>query len=344
MTSNVNSDYRNIQSTALTEMIAALGSASDSQKTTGYTTSGTIPAELKAVLYSDTPELELPAQSTKGISMADLAQMGKAAIMSLIDNEQRDEAVQSGLSSIETRREQRAAANEELIANLQEQAEKAEDLASMSVWQKILSVLSMVFTAIAAVATIVAGVVTGNPLLIAGGVMLTLTATEQIMSAASDGKYSLQGLGAYIIEKHGGNETANTIACAAISFLFGLTGAALSLGGSVTSTIAQTASTAQKIVNIGSSIANMTGSLANAGSAAVGIVSSVYNSQLKEIQADAADLQAILEKIQAASDLENEWLEEILERYQDMTESVSDIVDECNEALGAVLTGAPAMA
>ena len=62
------------------------------------------------------------------------------------------------------------------------------------------------------------------------------------------------------------------------------------------------------------------------------------------LQAQQKRLQAILEKIAMANDLDVEHIKEMMQRSEQTLQTVSDIVQEGAQANAALLSGNPAMA
>ncbi len=315
---------------------------------TGPTTTDLPEQQRKLQSLLDDPQLEAPKGPWAQTSFVNLSTLSSEAIMSMLGFEERKSAVDSGMSEIETKRQQRAEINEERIENLKEQAEKAEKSGLLDQIKQVFSYIGMALSAIASIASIAAGVITGNPLLIAGGALMLLSTTEQIMSAATDGEISLANGFAQAAKATGGNEQAARIAGMVTSVLIGLTGAIMSGGASMgaaasqagniaSSTITQAANTATTVTSIASGVANV-------GTGAVTIAKSVYDYELTNLKADMSDLQAILLRIQQAGDADTEQLKHIMEKSQQITEGVKALLDDCNQSLGAVLTGTPALA
>ena len=290
------------------------------------------------------PTLEAPDGQFSQMSFPELSALCTEAILSMLGFEERKSAVNSGINAIETHRQQRAEVNQERIENLQEQAKKAEDNSLLSKIKEAFSYISMALGALAGIGSFILGCVTGNPLLIAGGLMLTLSTAEQIMSTATDGKISLQGLGEYIIEKHGGNKEACMYTCMAITMALGLAGAILTAGGASGSALANLSTSAQKITAIAQTTTNYINAATSIVSGSVNIAYAVNSAELQNIKAEGLDLEAILQSIAVAMELDTEQIKKILEKSNDMAEGVKQILNDCNKTVGAVLTGAPAMA
>ncbi len=81
------------------------------------------------------------------------------------------------------------------------------------------------------------------------------------------------------------------------------------------------------------------------GSGATGIAGAVYDYRISTSYADTKELEAILERIQQAQDIELDFLKGVMERAQKLLEDVNNIVEDCTESQTAILTNiAPSMA
>ena len=69
-----------------------------------------------------------------------------------------------------------------------------------------------------------------------------------------------------------------------------------------------------------------------------------FDSRLFLVQAQQKHLQAILERIAMANELDLEHLKEVMRRSEQTLQTVSDIVQESVQANVAILSGNPAMA
>jgi hypothetical protein len=77
----------------------------------------------------------------------------------------------------------------------------------------------------------------------------------------------------------------------------------------------------------------------------VQIASAVYDYQIAQAKAELKDLQAIMEKIQAAMQNEEDFLEAVMEKVEDLLGKVKDIVQDNITAQTTILTsGTPSMA
>lgn len=303
--------------------------------------------ELNAfTLLTEKPQLAAPSADTPS-DVNTLKNLCYEALMQLLGFEERKTAVKSGMNAVETHRQERQEINDKRIKNLQEQAEKAQKSAKLSGILKVFSIIGQALSAVAAVGSLVAGAVTGNPLLIAGGVILAVTAADGLMSAATDGKACIAaGFEAAAEKLNGSKEAANYVAMG-VTFVMGITGAVLSgVGGvQVAKKAAETGmnTTMQVLTKIDTATSIASG-VTQTAQGSTSIAKSVYDSQHTKLQAKAKELEAILMRIQAASDLDIQMLKKMLKKSSDIAESVTNIIKDCNKSVGTVLTSAPAMA
>ena len=130
-------------------------------------------------------ELKLPVLSMPTGSLS------LDTLMSAIGDEVRRQSCKSGVESLETKAAQQKEINEKELQEIADRLEEMRKKAALSGFMKIFQVIGMIVGAIASVASIAAGAITGNPLLIAAGVIGIGMTIDSVMSVASDGKYSI---------------------------------------------------------------------------------------------------------------------------------------------------------
>ncbi len=286
-------------------------------------------------ILDEKPVLTAPSGQ---MSMAAISSLSSEAIMSLLGFEERKESVSSGKAALEAHHEERAAANQERIEKLQEQADKLESQGILDKIKQAFQILGCVLGAIAGIAAAVVGFATGNPVMVIGAGLALLSVADQITQAATGGEKGITQAIVECAEKNGSNTMASAIAAQVMMLIIGIAGAVMSAGvGSSTSMLNATTRGLNTGVNILSGLNSI-------GSGAVGVASSVVNYQIENIRADSKDLEAILMRIQTASELDSKNIEDILKKSENMTQSVREVLDSCNQALGAVVTAAPSMA
>ena len=263
---------------------------------------------------SDLPRLAPPTAG--GLSLETLAQM--------ISNETRTQATKDGVASIEAKGKERAEINEKKLEEIMDRLDSMKSKGILDIFKKIFSVIGVIIGAIASVATIAAGVMTGNPLLIVGGGVMFAMSINSAMSFATDGELSISaGITA-------GLRKLGVPADIAGSF------------GSAASTAKQTLS---KVADIALKATNIASGVVQMGSGATDVAGSVYDYKISTSYADTKELEAILERIQQAQDMELDFLKGIMERAEKMVEDVNNIIEGCTESQTAILTNvAPTMA
>lgn len=256
------------------------------------------------------------------------------ALMTLLGAEERETTVKTGVASLQANADEIKANNEERIQNLREQIEKAEKEKLANAFKKAFSWISTIISAVVAVASVVAGVVTANPLLIAGGVCLAVSAVDQAVQLGTG-----KSMFTHLAEKCGADEKTAGYIGVAIGITVGIAGAILSGAGTIQ--IANTLSNVAKSFNYATQIIS---GIASVGSGVSSIASGIYSYQGTNLKASNKDLEAILAKLQMLQSTEIEHMQEIMEKCSSMVETVNDIVKENCQTLNKVVTGGAAMA
>ena len=220
----------------------------------------------------------------------------------------------------------------------------------------------MVLAAIGSVAMIAAGSVGlaaggSGAALIAVGVASLALLTSSIMEEASGGKagFSLSFITGKIMEACGASDTAiqwtkfavdlaTTIAMTALTFGAGAAGTAGKAAQTATKAVSDTAQTIQKAASWTARAATMAGGANTIAQSATSIASACNEKDISYLQAQQKHLQAILERIAMANELDMEHIKEVMRRSEQTLQTVSDIVEESVQANVAILSGNPAMA
>lgn len=289
----------------------------------------------------------LPPPKIGGLSLEVLIQA--------VGMEERATATKTGVESIKSKAQERDDANAKKMEEIQK---RLEDMRSQSILQgflKAFKIIGMILGAIAAVAIGAIGVATGNPLMIAAAVVMTAMTVNSIVSEATGGKVSIAaGVGAIAKACGASEETAQWIGFG-VEMGISLVGCGLSLGAGFGAAGAKAVETAAKAGEVASKvvqIANMTARVSTIASAVntvgAGVtqgVSAYYTYKTSMSQAQQKELEAILERIQQAISVEQDFLEAIMQRSQELLGDVSEIVKENAAAQTSVLTGSsPSMA
>ena len=296
------------------------------------------------------PDLEEPSsKSSTTVSLSGLTMSGLSleTLLDAVGFEQRRTETKAGMASLEARAQERAMANDEKLKSIQEQLEKAKSQSFLDGLLKAFKYIGMALAAIGSVAMIAAGSVG----LAAGG------SGAALIEEASGGKagFSLSFITGKIMEACGASDTAiqwtkfavdlaTTIALTALTFGAGAAGAAGKVAQTATKTVSDTAQTFQKAASWTARVATMAGGANTIAQSATSIASAVNEKDISYLQAQQKHLQAILERIAMANELDLEHLKEVMRRSEQTLQTVSDIVQESVQANVAILSGNPAMA
>ncbi len=330
------------------------------------------------------PELPAPkAGSSNTGSFVGGLSMGGLSLETLMDAvgmEQRRTETKAGTASLQARAQERAEANEEKLKSIQEQLEKSKSQGVLDGFLKAFKIIGMVIAAIASVAMIAAGAVGmaaggSGAALIAVGVTAMVLLASSITEEATEGKvgFSPAFITGKIMEAAGASEEAITWTKFAVDLLTSIalvvascgagaaggaakaaqtgTSAATTAATAATET-AQTAATAasktadtiQKVASMTARVATIAGGVNTIAQSATAIASAENEKDMSFLQAQQKRLQAILEKIAMANDLDIEHLKEMMQRSEQTLQQVSDIVQEGAQTNVAILSGSPAMA
>ena len=329
---------------------------------------------MSAALSSMLPDLEEPktdGSSKTGTVLGGLS-MGGLSLEALLDAvgfEQRRTETKAGISSLEAHAQERATANEEKIKSIQEQLEKSKSQGFLDGLLKAFKYIGMALAAVGSVAMIAAGAVGlaaggSGVALIAVGVATMALLASSITEEATDGKagFSPAFITGKIMEACGASESAITwtkfavdlatsIALIACSFGAGAAGSVGKVAQTATKTASDVAKatsdtlqTAQKVAGAAARAAAAAGSLNTIAQSATSIVSAENQKDISFLQAQQKRLEAILERISMATELDVEHIKEMMQRSEQTLQTVSDIVQEGAQANAAILSGSPAMA
>ena len=298
------------------------------------------------------PDLEAPAsKSNATVSLSALTMSGLSleTLLDAVGFEQRRTETKAGVASLEARAQERAMANEEKLKSIQEQLEKAKSQSFLNGLLKAFKVIGMVLAAIGSVAMIAAGAAG----LAAGGSGAALIAvaslallTSSIMEEASGGKagFSLSFITGKIMEACGASDTATQWTKFAVDLATTIVMTALTFGAGAASAVGKGAQTVQKAASWTARAATMAGGANTIAQSATSIVSACNEKDISYLQAQQKHLQAILERIAMANELDMEHIKEVMRRSEQTLQTVSDIVEESVQANVAILSGNPAMA
>jgi hypothetical protein len=288
----------------------------------------------------DYAKLGIPALAVPSLAVLSLEQLVKA-----IGVEGRQVVVKQGLDAIRAKGEEIRELNEKKMEEVQKQLENLKKQQKLSPFLKAFKWIGMVLGAIASVGAIVAGALTANPLLIAGGIIGLTMCVNSMISEGTGGKVSISAGVAAIAKKCGASEETAKWIGFAFEMAITIVGIGLTMGGGFASSTSQVASTVIKaliVVTLATTIASGANSVAQGS---VQIASAVYDYKIAQAKAELKDLQAILEKIQAAMQSEEDFLEAVMERMENLLGAAKDIIQDNITAQTTILTsGTPNMA
>ena len=236
---------------------------------------------------------------------------------------------------------------------LEEIAKKLEELAkskTLGIFSKIFQVVGVIVGAIAAAATITVGALTGNPLLVAAGVMTAIMTVDSVVSLASDGKYSISAGFTELGKKMGMSDEAAQwfgfgvqMALIVVTVALSFGGAAAANTGNAATTVSEkVGETMSQVITKSSTIANVAGGVNMVGEGGATIAGAVISYNIAMCEKENLDIDAILEQIREAIKRGEEFVEFEMEASQNLLGRVREIVQESVETTTAIVTAGPA--
>ncbi|MDR3205096.1 MAG: type III secretion system translocon subunit SctE [Deltaproteobacteria bacterium] len=282
------------------------------------------------------PELAAPLLAS-GLSLE--------VLVEALGSKERETTVKVSSETLKAKAEQRKEANDKKLQEIGDNLEKMREQEKLSVFQKIFKYIGMAVGALASIATIALGAVTGNPLLVAAGVMMAIMVVDSIVSEASDGKYSISAGVAEIAKACGADEeTAKWIGFGVNMALMAIT-MVLSFGAAAGGGVAAAASQITSILSKVQTVTNIVNGVNMIGQGSVAICSAIVDHDIAQNQADMKELEALLQKILTAMETEEAFLKFILEKFEKLVSGVSEIIEQSNQAQETLLSGkTPALA
>jgi hypothetical protein len=291
--------------------------------------------ELASSLLKELPQLAAPLMAS-GLSLE--------VLVEAIGGEERKTSIKAGGESLKAKADARKTTNEKALAEIKEQIETLAKKESLSPFLKAFKIIGLILGAVAAVATTALGAMTGNPLMVAAGVIMSVMVIDSIVSEASDGKYSIAaGVTALAKEAGASEETAMWIGLGA-TMLLTITAVVLSLGASAASSGTTIATTAMNVLAKAQQATAVANGVLAVASGASQIASSCLDYEIANSKARTKELEAILERIRESIETEEDYLKFIVEKFTNLTSKVTDIITEANAAQTQILSGEPAMA
>lgn len=279
----------------------------------------------KKGLTNETPSLQTPTDS----ATEKLRNLSTDALLTLLGTEERKSTIESGMTAIKVNAEAKQEASAEKISYLREQIELSEKSDTLTGIKKVFSWIGTVVSCVTAVATIAVGAVTLNPLLVAGGVCLAVTAANSVVQQITG-----ESMWTMALEACGVGETASAIIGMCIDLAFTIVGAVLTFKG--LSKIGDATKMLFKTITIASSLVTGTTQVVNGS---LTIAQGNYDKQSLEAQSFAKLLEAVLAKLQQSQDFDTEHLKAIMEKYQKVIDGVQEVIDGKNDTTSAILSG-----
>jgi hypothetical protein len=287
-------------------------------------------------ILNERPDL-LPPIMASGLSLETL--------LEAVGAEERRTGVQAASESLKAKADSRKQLNETALQELQKRIDKLAQEKTLSPFMKAFKFIGMALGAIASIATVALGVMTGNPLMVAAGVLMAVMVVDQIVSEASDGKYSIAAGVAYIAKECGASEeTAKWIGFAA-TMLLTVASIACSFGSAAA---AKTVDVATKVMTVLTKVQQATAlvnGVAAVGSGACQIAKTVLDYQIAESKARSKEILAILERLRESVEAEEDFLKALVENFEGLMQKVSQIVKDSAQAqMELAASGSPPMA
>ena len=269
-------------------------------------------------------------------------------LLNAIGDEDRRANVKSAVDKIKSDGEQIKSEGDKKLEEIAKRIEELKKQESMGIFAKIFNIIGIIFSAIGAAASIAIGAMTGNPLLVAAGVMLAISTVDSIVSTATDGKVSMMAGFTELGKAMGmSDETAKwfglgcqlAFTLVAVGLSFG--GAAASAGGAMATKLADAGKIAN-IVNKINVVSSIGSGVAGVGQGATKIAQTVSAYKIAKTQITTAELDKILEQLREAIKRSQEFVEEEMQASNDILSKVKEIVEESNATTTAILTESPA--
>ncbi|MDR3323503.1 MAG: type III secretion system translocon subunit SctE [Zoogloeaceae bacterium] len=261
------------------------------------------------------PKLVAPMLSALGVSLEELVR--------LVGSEERKVATETSTQSLKAKAKERKEICDKNLEELKKQIDK--ENSPLGQFLKAFKFIAIIVQAIGAAVAFA----TGNAPL---GILLTALMVDQIISAATNGE---QGLTAWVtnIAKECG---ASDEVAQWVGFAFTIATVIATVGVSVGTSMGQVLTATEKMLTAVTTMVSAGQQIAQGGLA---IGQAVENYQVATSKAHQKELQAMLERIRTAIDLEQDFLKIMLEKFQNMLAKVNEVISNTSDAQAAVLAG-----
>lgn len=296
---------------------------------------------------TDLPPSDKPTSGSQGQELPTLQKPALAAgsnialdiLIDAIGDKVRSTEVKAGQETIKANADQRKAANEKKIAQIEEQIEKLEKAGFWDKLGEVFKYIGMALAAVACVAMVATGV--GAGVGVAGLVLLGVSVADSVLdavgTAVSGRGWGLTSLIGWAVEAATGSEEAGMWTKLGLDIALSIATIVATAGGGGAS-VAADADKITKVASVVTKVANATQATMGIAGAGTSIASAVYTYQAASAQAMQKEIEAILERITMANELTNKHMQKVLEDTQKTTETVTDIVKENAAVQTAILT------
>ncbi|GHT82099.1 type III secretion system protein [Betaproteobacteria bacterium] len=285
--------------------------------------------------------LSLPTLAPPKLLPPDLLGMSLEQIIEAVGMQTRQVATRTGVETLKARAAEREEANKKSIEETQQQLEKLREKEKLSPLMKALKWIGMALSAIASVVTVAVGVLTANPVLVAAGVIMAVMAINSIVSEATDGKVSIAAGIAKLAEACGASEETAQWIGFAFEMVITAVGMVMSLGAGAAASASKAVEATSTVVNLlskASTLTTVASAITGIASGGLSIANAKYDYQITNSKAMQKELEAIMERLRAAIEMETDFLEAVMKRVEELLADVKEIVEGNNEAQAAILT------
>ncbi|MDR2442238.1 MAG: type III secretion system translocon subunit SctE [Deltaproteobacteria bacterium] len=292
--------------------------------------------DMLSSIFTELPDLSAPLMAS-GLSLE--------VLLEAVGAKQRKTMTEATSTSLKAKAQEQKEANDKKLKELQNNLEKLNKKETLSKVSKGFKIFGLIVSAIAAVATTALGVMTGNPLMVAAGVMMTALVVDSIVSSQTEGKHGISAWTASLAQKMGASEKTAKWIGFGTSMLFTAVAIGLSIGSAFTAksveVVTKTMIALSRIQAVGTGLIGVN---AIAGGALT-IAEAKLDSDIAKNKARNLEMDALLERLKETFEIEEDFLKFLVENLNDLTSKISDIVNEAASAQMAILSGgSPSMA
>ncbi len=268
-------------------------------------------------------------------------------IIQAISYEARKLACKNGINMLNAKVKEQEETNKDELKELKDRIEAISKEKNASKISKIFSIIGIVIGVIASVAAIAFS--GGSSLLLLGGIIGAVLATNSVLSMATDGKVCIEALYTVILKLLPISDEQAELA-AQIIFLVQSIGLAIATGvgvSSAASSIQASVKSLNTLAKWAPKLMQTSQVISGTSSVATGVSGGVasyyaYDAGMKSVE--LKEIEAIIEGIKATIDIEQETLESQVEKANALLESVMQLINNCNSTQQKILTTTPTIA